>query len=197
MAASIALVAIVGCVYMLSTSKWNNSLLYQQSQIEQIQNEINIQKQSIDDTQKSAIKAASGVDFERVEKDNKTAESFLKVIMTWKDYEEYEKIRQKMINDYKLPEDGSFMQVFLPEVLNKTSKDGKNYNEIDNKGLNVTYEDMESYVTRIAGDTYSYFTIVEWSTVDKKGNEAGSRAIFAYDIDNNGGIASLEGYTID
>ena len=195
-AISIALVAIVGCVYFSSVSKWDASLLKQKSTIEEYENAISVQKQSTQEKQENAISAVSGIDFSRVEKDNKTAETFLKTIMTWNNYEEYEAIRQKMITDYHLPENGTFMTVFLPEVMNKTSKNGKNYNEINNKGLNVAYESMESYVTKIANDTYSYFAVVKWSTTDKDGNEASSKAAFAYSIDANNGLTELEGYTI-
>lgn len=197
MAISIALVAIVGCIYFFNTSNWDSSLLEQQSLIEQYENAISVQQQSLQNTQETAVASASGINFSRVEQDNKTAETFLKTIMTWKSYDEYEGIRQKMINDYNVPEDGSFMTVFLPEVMNKTSKNGKKYNEIDNNGLNVTYESMESYVTKISSDTYSYFTIVKWSSSDNDGNEADSKSVFAYSIDANGGIADLEGYTIN
>lgn len=196
-ATSIALVAIVGCVYFFYTSKWENSLLEQQSLIEQYENEISVQQQSLQTTQESAVASVSGINFSKVEQDNKTAETFLQTIMTWKSYDEYEGIRQKMINNYNVPEDGSFMTVFLPEVMNKTSKNGKKYNEIDNNGLNVTYESMESYVTKISSDTYSYFTIVKWSSSDDDGNEASSKSVFSYNIDSNGGISNLEGYTIN
>lgn len=195
--ASIALVAIVGCFYFFNVNQWDTSLINQKNLIEEYENAISVQQQSIQDQQEGAIESVSGIDFSKVEKDNKTAETFLKSIMTWSSYEEYEAIRQKMINDYDLPKDGSFMTVFLPEITNKTSKDGKNYNKINNNGLNVTYESMDSYVTKITSDTYSYFAVVTWSSSDNDGNEASSKAVFTYNIDGNNGIAELEGYTIN
>lgn len=195
--ASIALVAIVGCVYFFNVNKWDASLIDQKDLIDEYKNAISVQQQSVQDQQEGAIESVSGIDFSRVEKDNKTAETFLKTIMTWSSYEEYEAIRQKMINDYNLPKDGTFMTVFLPEIANKTSKDGKNYNKIDNNGLNMAYESMDSYVTKITSDTYSYFTVVTWSSSDNDGNEATSKAVFTYSIDSENGIAELEGYTIN
>lgn len=194
---SIALVAIVGCVYIINVNSWNTSLMDQKSKIEEYENAINVQKQSIQNKQEETITSVSGIDFKRVEEDDKKAETFLSTIMTWDNYKDYENIRKKMINDYQIPEDGSFMQVFLPKIPNKKNKDGKNYNKIDNNGLNITYDSMKSYVTKITENTYSYFSVVKWSTADSDGNEAESSAVFSYDMDANGGISNLEGYTIE
>lgn len=196
-AISITLVAIVGCVYITNVNSWNTSLMDQKFKIEEYENAINVQKQSIQNKQEETINSVSGIDFKRVEEDDKKAETFLSTIMTWDNYKDYENIRKKMINDYQIPEDSSFMQVFLPKIPNKKNKDGKNYNKIDNNGLNITYDSMKSYVTKITESTYSYFSVVKWSTADSDGNEAESSAVFSYDIDANGGISNLEGYTIE
>lgn len=192
---SIAFTAIVGCVYFFNTKKWDNTLFEQQSMIEEYQNAINIQMQSLQQAEDNAVSCASGIDFSKVAKDDETVKSFLEMIMTWGSYEEYEAIRQKLVNEYGVSEDSTFMTTFLPAVKNK-EKNGKNYNVIDNNDLNMTYEDMDSYVVKISNETYSYFTIVEWSSADEFGNEGKSKAVFTYDVSSEGNISNLEGYTI-
>ena len=168
----------------------------QQSLIEEYQNAISVQKQSVKDEQENAVSSVSGIDFSKVDEHNEIAEKLLRTVMTWDSYEEYQAIRKKMIDDYKLSKDGTFMTVFLPKIPNRKAKNGKNYNKIDNNGLNVYYEDMQSYVTKISEKAYSYFTIVEWSSSDDAGNEGKSESVFTYDVDMDGGISNLEGYTI-
>ena len=168
----------------------------QQSLIEEYKNAISVQKQSVKDEQENAVSSVSGIDFSKVDEHDEIAEELLRTVMTWDSYEEYQAIRKKMIDDYKLSKDDTFMTVFLPKIPNKKAKNGKNYNKIDNNGLNVYFEDMKSYVTKISEKAYSYFTIVEWSSSDEAGNEGKSEAVFTYDVDMDGGISNLEGYTI-
>lgn len=138
-------------------------------------------------------------DYDRVTADNTLMDNFFRDVMTWGSYEGYNAARSAAMSTYKVPEDSVFMKSFMPEQVEAgPTSDGSMYNQIDLYKLNVRYESMESHVTAIdpVTDVYTYFTVVTWSTLDKYGNEGMSHAAFTYQIDKEGNISDLDGYTL-
>lgn len=183
-------------VYQTSTESWDKQLATQQSQIHELENELALKKASKEQAQSQIVQSTTGLNKERVTKDDEIADAFLTQIMTWSSYEEYSAIRQTLLNEYQMSENDNFMKVFMPDVVTKTSPDGTVYNRIDVMGLNVTYEGMKSYVTGIKADVYTYFAFVDWSSSDKNGNEASTTCIFMYSIDSDGNVFDLDASTI-
>ena len=93
--------------------------------------------------------------------------------------------------DYDLTESSQFMSVFMPEIGNITSSDGTNYNKIDVLGLNMTDQRIKSYVTKIDGGDYSYFTVVDVRSTWENGGESVVQAVLLYTVDAGGSLSDV------
>lgn len=148
------------------------------------------------DASTQVVTAVTGADYERMERDGKIIESFLDEALTWSSSAEYELTRQSILKEYNLDEESSFFKIFMPPDLRITQKDGTVVSYIDTHGSNCMFESVQSMYRGAVGTTYRYFGIVEWSAADSIGQEAVSEAIILYEVDSDGGLHNLEGYSI-
>ena len=179
-------------MYSFSSSSREGSLNKQANEITELKNRLNIKEKAVLAEKERVLKNVTGLDRNRVEKDKKVIERFFKKTFSWSSYKDYEKMRFYLMYEYKLTKDYVFMKVFDPEVIN-TKMDGKDYNRIDVNGYNMSFDSVTPYVTKIAEDKYSYFSIVRLSTKSKDGGEALSNVIARYTIDSTGNISDLHG----
>lgn len=154
-----------------------------------------IEKQSLqaDDLQneiatENIVESATGLDQSRVSRDDKIAEEFISDIMTWSDGETYDKNREKLME--LVGEDNEIFESFMPENVKY-----QDLNYIDTHSANSKYEGMESYVTDIDGDKYSYIALVTWSTT-MANVEGEAQCLFQYTIDGEGNITDLNAFTL-
>ena len=112
-------------------------------------------------------------------------------VFDWSSYKQYEEKRAKIMAQYNIKEDSTFMKVFMPKVVNQ-NMNGKDYNRIDINGYNLKYQDMKVHVTKINTNEYSYF--VEVNVVAKSENEgtAVGRTIFEATINADGNIKDIK-----
>lgn len=193
----LVLVLTIGAVSTVNLSQ-SRSLLAQQDEKVELQNRID-QLSVENNTQIRKVKAqANGIDVNRVENDDKVAEELMEMVFTWKSYDEYNEIRNTLMNKYQLSNDSSFMQTFMPEIYNEVL-DGKNYNRIDVGGYNISFNNMTSYVVSIDEKTkiYEYFTIVDVTSKSENGGSIDYSLALQYKVTDSGQIMNLNGYTID
>lgn len=193
----LVLVLTIGAVSTVNLSQ-SRSLLAQQDEKVELQNRID-QLSVENNTQITKVKAqANGIDVNRVENDDKVAEELMETVFTWKSYDEYNEIRNTLMNKYQLSNDSSFMQTFMPEIYNEVL-DGKNYNRIDVGGYNISFNNMTSYVVSIDEKTkiYEYFTIVDVTSKSENGGSIDYSLALQYKVTDRGQIMNLNGYTID
>lgn len=193
----LVLVLTIGAVSTVNLSQ-SRSLLAQQDEKVELQNRID-QLSVENNTQITKVKAqANGIDVNRVENDDKVAEELMETVFTWKSYDEYNEIRNTLMNKYQLSNDSSFMQTFMPEIYNEVL-DGKNYNRIDVGGYNISFNNMTSYVVSIDEKTkvYEYFTIVDVTSKSENGGSIDYSLALQYKVTDSGQIMNLNGYTID
>lgn len=193
----LVLVLTIGAVSTVNLSQ-SRSLLAQQDEKVELQNRID-QLSVENNTQITKVKAqANGIDVNRVENDDKVAEELMEMVFTWKSYDEYNEIRNTLMNKYQLSNDSSFMQTFMPEIYNEVL-DGKNYNRIDVGGYNILFNNMTSYVVSIDEKTkiYEYFTIVDVTSKSENGGSIDYSLALQYKVTDSGQIMNLNGYTID
>ena len=193
----LVLVLTIGAVSTVNLSQ-SRSLLAQQDEKVELQNRID-QLSVENNTQITKVKAqANGIDVNRVENDDRVAEELMETVFTWKSYDEYNEIRDTLMNKYQLSNDSSFMQTFMPEIYNEVL-DGKNYNRIDVGGYNISFNDMTSYVVSIDENTkvYEYFTIVDVTSKSENGGSIDYSLALQYKVTDSGQIMNLNGYTID
>ena len=193
----LVLVLTIGAVSTVNLSQ-SRSLLAQQDEKVELQNRID-QLSVENNTQITKVKAqANGIDVNRVENDDKVAEELMEMVFTWKSYDEYNEIRNTLMNKYQLSNDSSFMQTFMPEIYNEVL-DGKNYNRIDVGGYNISFNGMTSYVVSIDENTkvYEYFTIVDVTSKSENGGSSDYSLALQYKVTDSGQIMNLTGYTIE
>ena len=193
----LVLVLTIGAVSTVNLSQ-SRSLLAQQDEKVELQNRID-QLSVENNTQITKVKAqANGIDVNRVEKDDKAAKELMETVFNWKSYDEYNTIRDTLMNKYQLSNDSSFMQTFMPEIYNEVL-DGKNYNRIDVGGYNISFNNMTSYVVSIDEKTkvYEYFTIVDVTSKSENGGSIDYSLALQYKVTDSGQIMNLNGYTID
>ena len=193
----LVLVLTIGAVSTVNLSQ-SRALLAQQDEKVELQNRID-QLSVENNTQITKVKAqANGIDVNRVENDDKVAEELMETVFTWKSYDEYNEIRNTLMNKYQLSNDSSFMQTFMPEIYNEVL-DGKNYNRIDVGGYNISFNDMTSYVVSIDENTkvYEYFTIVDVTSKSENGGSIDYSLALQYKVTDGEQIMNLTGYTIE
>ena len=193
----LVLVLTIGAVSTVNLSQSRALLALQDEKVE-LQNRID-QLSVENNTQITKVKAqANGIDVNRVENDDKVAKELMETVFTWKSYDEYNEIRNTLINKYQLSNDSSFMQTFMPEIYNEVL-DGKNYNRIDVGGYNISFNNMTSYVVSIDEKTkvYEYFTIVDVTSKSENGGSIDYSLALQYKVTDSGQIMNLNGYTID
>lgn len=177
------------------SSERQSSLSEQVGTINGLENRKETLKASIDESTDEAVKLASGFDSARAAKDDAAVEPLIEKVCTWDSKESYDKVRSEVKAAYKLEDDSTFLKVFLPEV--KDINVGDRYiNEIDAKGLNMSYVDMQSNVTDINGDLYTYLTVVTMESADSTGATAEGKALFVYTVNGKGEISNLSAYGV-
>ena len=193
----LVLVLTIGAVSTVNLSQSRSLLALQDEKVE-LQNRID-QLSVENNTQITKVKAqANGIDVNRVENDDKVAEELMETVFTWKSYDEYNEIRNTLMNKYQLSNDSSFMQTFMPEIYNEVL-DGKNYNRIDVGGYNISFNNMTSYVVSIDEKTkiYEYFTIVDVTSKSENGGSSDYSLALQYKVTDGEQIMNLTGYTIE
>lgn len=193
----LVLALTIGAVSTVNLSQSRSLLALQDEKVE-LQNRID-QLSVENNTQITKVKAqANGIDVNRVENDDKVAKELMEMVFTWKSYDEYNEIRNTLMNKYQLSNDSSFMQTFMPEIYNEVL-DGKNYNRIDVGGYNISFNNMTSYVVSIDEKTkiYEYFTIVDVTSKSENGGSIDYSLALQYKVTDSGQIMNLNGYTID
>lgn len=187
---------LAGGRYVLLNNGWVADLAKDDAQIAAIRNQIQIKSQAAAQANQVVVQNTTGLDAERVVKDDKAAATFMSKILTWSDYKTYQENRRICIEDYDLDPDGPFMTAFLPDVPEITSADGTTYNRIDEWDLNMRYENMKSYVTNISGSAYSYMAFVTVSARDEKGATSISTCVFVYKVSSGGELYDVSAYTV-
>lgn len=189
----LALLIIVGIVFATTRHTQTKKTEALQNELYDLKNKTELLESQVEANETKLVKSATGLDQERVTKDDRLTQTFLKKILTWSDGTTYNNMRKEIQTTYALDETETFMTTFLP--VNVTTPDGK-YNYIDTHHSNCNYESMHSYVTAIGLDSYSYFAFVTWSTADLVGNEKESTCVFQYSINTDGKLSQLSAYTL-
>lgn len=192
----LAFAIVMLCSYVVTNNNRDAVLQEQQAEIDELKNRIAVLQSTYDNTKSEILMTTTGLNLQRVAKDDAVIQDFLTLVCTWDSYEEYNNAREKIMRVYGIEKDSHFMSVFMPEVVNKVANDGTSYNRIDTMGLNMTYEGLKSYVTHILADEYSYFTLVTISSTWDNGGEATAQAAITYTVDTEGNLTNIRAIPI-
>lgn len=194
---AVVMLILAFAFYVLATSGQQQMLDEANARYAQLSNKKGMLEAALATSNAEAVRSGAGMDAKRKAQDDSAAANLAKLVTTWDSKKSYDAARADVINKYGLKEDGTFMKTFMPKVVELDSATGKGTtNEIDANGSNMSYQGMTSYVTKIAGDKYTYFTAVDVSSSNRAGNTATKSLIFIYTTDANHKLSNIEGYRL-
>lgn len=193
----VSLVILIGNSIVIKTV-YNKRLAVKSNENQNLTSQIEknrvLKSQSLDN-----IKAQiTGIDMNRVRTDDGVAEAFLKKIFTWSSAEEYNNIRDDLVNS-TFVQNENFLSTLFPELKIEQDVEGNDTNIIDDNiygQLNMKYDSMTSHVTEINGTTYSYFTEVIVTSEVSDGTSRIGNIVVTYSVDKDGNILNLNAYIV-
>lgn len=178
-------------------NKRNHVLSKQESTMGNLKTKIDLSRRQNENLLIEADSKQSGIDRLRLERDYKIIDKFLYNVFDWNNYDEYADNRQTIINKYKIDPNGGFLQVFMPDIK-KTEIDGKNYNDIDLNGLNMSFDRNNTYVESINGSNYRYLSFIIVNSTSSVDSSVSSSmfAVLECTIDLNGNISDVSASSV-
>ena len=176
--------------YIVTVSETDTAIARLQADVSEIQNRINIIQIDGDSVETEIIQDATGLNQDRVNRDNEIFEEFISYILTWNTWEQYMSIRSTVVIEYDLDYDGEFLTVFMPYVPNAISGD-VNYNRIDTMGLNMSYDRFESMPIGISLGVYDYIAWVTIRSENNHGHSATNTVVAMYSVDVDGNLLNI------
>ena len=188
----VSLVILIGNSIVTKTV-YNKRLVVKSNENQNLTSQIEknrvLKSQSLDNT-KAQI---TGIDMNRVRTDDGVAEAFLKKIFTWSSAEEYNNIRDDLVNS-TFVQNENFLSTLFPELKIEQDVEGNDTNIIDDNiygQLNMKYDSMTSHVTEINGTTYSYFTEVIVTSEVSDGTSRIGNIVVTYSVDKDGNLSLI------
>ncbi|PZU04644.1 MAG: hypothetical protein DI630_00580 [Gordonia sp. (in: high G+C Gram-positive bacteria)] len=171
----------------------------QRSEILALKGELAMNEDQVHSARGAAVEEATGgLEIDHKETDDQTIIALMKVALTWNGLSEYLDQREEVMKTYGFAEDSQFMQVFMPgeeQGVSRTAPSGKTYSAFD-KDMKSEFVSLNSSVTTMAGDVYSYFSIVEMRVASGSG-AASSTAFISLSYDMiDGKPGNLDAYTL-
>lgn len=161
----LAIVSVFTVNSMLSTRSEN--LEAQQVRIHELENNIATKdEEKAKERQVVVEQATGGLDRSRVNNDQKKIEELMGLVFEWQSMDGYMKNRKTVMDSYNIPQDSTFMVDFMPGEIEGVSREAPNGEMIYvfDKDLASKLDSVDTYVTDINGDTYSYFAVVQAHT---------------------------------
>lgn len=129
--------------------------------------------------------ATGGMDTERKASDDELVTELMETALTWKGMSAYLEARETVMRKYRFDEDSQFMKMFMPgerEGVVRTDPRGVKHYAYD-KDISNSFESLETYVTEVDGDIYSYVAVVTMRTNSESGAaSATSVSLLSYDV---------------
>ena len=159
------------------------------SRIEQEKNSLEVQRQQLQ-------RQAGGLDFQRALRDLDVLEEFCSDVLTWQNAREFESTRDKALSKWGLDPESDFMKRFIGENRTFFGVDGQLTSEIEAKKLNMAFEDLDLFVTDMAGDRYTYSGHVNIGHVDVSGGAGTGRILMEAVLDGEGRIVGMSAWSV-
>lgn len=201
---SVVFLAIISLISVLNYNSTHRELVAAQEA--EVQYQTKEQAKQANVGMKNVLGDATGLDTERLVKDDMAAEVMIRSIVDWKNYDAYMSNREKAMKDYNIPADSNFAKYFMPPLEKLKDADGNDYYNYRDGGkeLNMSFASKSSNVINIDGDVYTYLTevsvTIDSSYEDSHGTEhdisgVGS-CVFRYDVDGTGKVTNVDAYTV-
>ena len=137
---SVILLVITMVICSGFSIKQDSALNEQKSQINDLQNTLEMASTKRNTIRAQNMMQATGLDLDRKAFDDLTAEDFLNFVFTWNSLSDYNRIRDSLEDDYNMDPAGDFMSKLMPS-LSQYDSTILRYGTAAS-GVNMTYESM-------------------------------------------------------
>lgn len=152
--------ALSGAAYAQATSMRQSA----QRSLEAAKDTLSESKKTSEEKATAASSEASGLDSDRVSKDEARIDSILSTAADWNDGDSYNKAREDAI-ELGVPEGSQMLTSFMPKADTLTDQTtGRQYTYVDQLGLNSSYVSSDTTVTGDDGSTYRYVSLLTTSS---------------------------------
>ena len=193
------LAVVVGVVVYfgnsVETANLRREVEAQRAQLQSVRAEVDGDEADVRARQWAVASEVTGVDVARVEADSAAIRAFAERVTTWSSQAEYDEIRDAVMAEHGLTDSDQFVKVFLPRYVIAVDSSGNRYSPIDMKHANCHYVSADVILSGIAGDKYSYFTVVT-ATGSRDGASAKFDVVMMCTVDGSGGFSNITGYTL-
>lgn len=138
-----------------------------QAQTSQLQSNLKVLEQKSKEKNEATV-LPSGLNTSRFESDREAMDAFLKEILTFDSYEEYNEIRLKLISDYGFNPSEEFLRIFYQETTDEAeTPDRYQYLKLADGNYQLSMEKFTPYIIRIDNGEYTYLCDVTAKSQDK------------------------------
>ena len=198
--------AIIMLVVLFITSSivgvQNKKIKNAQQQIAQLKNSQKVSEVADKEKSKEVKANTTGLNTARVKTDDAIITEFLEKCLSWNSYAEYEAARDYISSTYGDKVSSSFLDIFFPNIM----VNGDGSNPIDDKKLNLEFDNLTSHVINISveDDAYTYFTEVK-VTSDVKYTDTNNdthtvsgvgTVVLTYTVNGDGILSNISAYTV-
>lgn len=142
--------------------------------------------------------ATGGVDAQRKADDDEIARGLFDKTLSWDGIQEYLRVRNEVMDKYNFTETSEFVTVYMPGehqgVARRDSSGEVHYGFDEN--ISSQFDSIDTVVTKIDGDVYSYVAIVKASHIADSGSaSATTYSVATYDV-VDGVITNMKAHTV-
>ena len=177
------------------------SLVFQSGRLQQAQKNLTElssrvlqQKESLETEKQEAKKQVNGFDQERSLRDLAILEEFFRDVFCWQNAQEFEQAKDKALDKWKIPADSDFITHLMGENPSFMGQDGSVTSEIETESLNMTFNDMDLFVSDLADGLYTYSGLVDFCYQDPNGTQEKGSVLVRAAVSEDGTIASIEAW---
>lgn len=142
------------------------------------------------------VKQDTAFDATRKVKDDAVVQTAAGKVFTWNSLDTYNTARENAKKVFHLADGDPFFKGVYP-VVEPVLKHGdgssdEKTNYIEERGLNMTFNNVSTYCVGVDGDKYSYFAVVTIDSTDSMGQLANTKALLSYQMDGGNNISGLK-----
>ena len=105
----LAFAIVMLCSYVVTNNNRDAVLQEQQAEIDELNIRIAVLQSTYDNTKSEILMTTTGLNLQRVAKDDAVIQDFLTLVCTWDSYEEYNNAREKIMRVYGIEKDSHFI----------------------------------------------------------------------------------------
>lgn len=181
---------------------WSSTAQARQSEVDEIntkitalQTELAAEQAKASEVRQKVLQDLTGYDMRRQDRDMAAAKDMVATATTWSNGNQYIEAREKVIRVWKLDENSQFMVRFLPgEKQGAFRRDGDGTLHFAYPHVNSSLVSMESTLTEVSGDKWTYFALIETTSKSGAGATAKAWTAMTYTVDGDGAITDVAAY---